>query len=205
MRTVCDVLVGAVPASFLIEEATDQDTIAAYRHLRERVFVTEQGLFDGRDLDDRDDDPRTVVLVARSREGVVIGGGRLGPVGDGPDLGWWQGGRLAVDPAERGALGVGPALVRAACARAENAGVLRFEAMVQAERMFARLGWQAVRPVVAAGRPHTLMRWPIGRAEALAAATKQQLGSLLAGLGPGGPGFVGDDGAPVPGSDLVAA
>ena len=61
------------------------------------------------------------------------------------------------------------------------------------------------------------MRRPIGRIAALVAATKRDLGSLLApfagevgagevgGAGLGGPGFVGDDGAPVPGSDLVAA
>jgi AIR synthase-related protein len=49
------------------------------------------------------------------------------------------------------------------------------------------------------------MRWPINRLAALAAATKAPLAGLLAGLRPGGPGFVGDDGAPVPGTDVVAA
>jgi AIR synthase-related protein len=90
--------------------------------------------------------------------------------------------------------------------------VLRFEATVQVrnEVLFTRLGWQAVRPATVAGTPHVLMRWPIGRIAALAAATKGPLGPLLAGFapggaGPGGTGFVGDDGAPVPGTDLVAA
>ncbi|MET7402301.1 MSMEG_0567/sll0787 family protein, partial [Dactylosporangium sp. NPDC005572] len=110
-------------------------------------------------------------------------------------------------PAARGVQRIGPALVRAACAYAEQAGALRFDATVQArwQRMFQRLGWQPVRPVTVAGRPHVLMRWPIGRIAALAAATKRPLGGLLRGLAPGGPGFVGDDGAPVPGTDLVAA
>jgi putative N-acetyltransferase (TIGR04045 family) len=206
MFDICDVLVGTRPrATFLVEQAADQASVASYHALRRHVFVTEQQLFDRHDLDARDDDPRTIVLVARNRDGAVIGGVRLGPAADGPDLGWWQGSRLVVDPAERGALGVGPALVRAACARAEDAGVLRFEATVQAERLFTRLGWRAVRPVTVAGRPHTLMRWPIGRIAALATGTKAPLGPLLAGLAPGGKGFVGDDGAPVPGSDLVAA
>jgi AIR synthase-related protein len=59
------------------------------------------------------------------------------------------------------------------------------------------------------------MRWPIGRLAGLAATTKTPLGGLLAGLGgtgpdgaglaPGGAGFRGDDGAPVPGTDVVAA
>ena len=196
----------------LIEPATERDTLDAYHDLRAHVFVAEQGLFHGSDLDDRDGDPRTVVLVARGRDGTVIGGVRLGPAGDGPDIGWWQGGRLAVHPAVRRAAagtseGVGAALVRAACAHAEQAGALRFEATVQEtnETFFRQLGWQRVRPVTVAGAPHVLMRWPIRRLAALASATKSPLGALLAGLAPGGPGFTGDDGAPVPGTDLVAA
>jgi putative N-acetyltransferase (TIGR04045 family) len=218
LGSVADVLVVLGDAAslarrpaFSIERADDTDAVAAYRRLRVGAFVHEQGLFAGHDLDERDDDPRTVVLVARDRAGTVIGGVRLGPVDGGPDLGWWFGGRLVVDPASRGVDpaipgGVGPALVRAACAHAESAGVLRFEATVQSrgERMFTRLGWQPVRPVTVAGSSHVLMRWPIGRIAALAAATKSDLGPLLRGI-TGVPGFVGDDGVPVPGSDLVAA
>ncbi|HEX7659342.1 MAG TPA: hypothetical protein VF444_07675, partial [Pseudonocardiaceae bacterium] len=50
---------------FLIVEAETAAEQAAYRALRRDVFVTEQGLFDGHDRDDVDDDPRTVVLLAR--------------------------------------------------------------------------------------------------------------------------------------------
>jgi putative N-acetyltransferase (TIGR04045 family) len=200
-------LLGERPPPFHLEPAGDAATVAAYRALRTRVFVEEQGLFAGHDRDERDDDPRTVVLVARDRTGSVIGGVRLGPVDGGEDLGWWTGSRLAVDPAARGVRGVGPALVLAACAHAESAGVLRFEATVQArnEVLFARLGWRRIRPVTVADAPHVLMRWPIGRIAALTSATKSSLGALLAGFAPGGAGFVGDDGAPVPGSDIVAA
>jgi putative N-acetyltransferase (TIGR04045 family) len=192
---------------YRIEQAEDAAALAAYHRLRREVFVREQGLFTSHDTDDHDADPRTLVLVARDRTGTVIGGVRLGPVDDGPDLGWWTGGRLAVAPRARGAGGVGAALVRAACARAESEGVLRFEATVQArnEVLFRRLGWTAVRRTTVAGAPHTLMRHPIGRIEAQATAAKAALGPLLAGLAPGGHGFVGDDGAPVPGTDMVAA
>ena len=182
---------------FRIDQA-DAAALGMYRALRKETFVDQQGLFDGHDHDDRDDDPRTVVLVARDAAGTVLGGVRLGPVDNGEDLGWWSGGRLVV---RRGArLGIGAALVRAACAHAETAGVLRFEATVQArnERMFTRLGWVSIRPVTVAGTGHVLMRWPIGRIAALAKATKSDLGSLLQGL-TGVPGFVGDDGVPVPG------
>ncbi|MGH3696911.1 MAG: MSMEG_0567/sll0787 family protein [Pseudonocardiaceae bacterium] len=103
--------------------------------------------------------------------------------------------------------GVGAALVQAACTHAESAGVLRFEATVQArnEVFFSRLGWNAIHPVTVAGAPHLLMRWPIGRIAAQVRATKAELGALLSAFQPGGAGYLGDDGAPVPGSDLVAA
>ena len=191
--------------SFRIELAADPATRAAYHQLRTRVFVHHQGLFTDHDLDERDDDPRTLILLARDSEGAVLGGVRLGPATSGPDLGWWMGGRLVVDPGCP-LRGVGAALVRAACAHAESAGVLRFEATVQPryERFFHRLGWSTLRPMAVAATPHVLMRWPINRIATLATA-KTELGSLLSELVPGGLGFVGDDGAPVPGSDLVAA
>ncbi|MDH6546045.1 MSMEG_0567/sll0787 family protein [Streptomyces sp. SAI-041] len=192
--------------AFRIEEADGRADVAAYRELRRAAFVQEQGLFAHHDLDDHDTDPRTVVLVAKDSQGTVVGGVRLGPVDDGPDLGWWQGGRLVVARRARGPYGIGAALVRAACARAEAEGVLRFDATVQArnEVLFRRLGWQRVRDTTVAGAPHVLMRWPIGRIAALAAATKSPLGPLLTALAPL-PGFVGDDGAPVPGTDVIAA
>jgi putative N-acetyltransferase (TIGR04045 family) len=204
MTDLVPALLGA--PRFLIRPA---ETTTEYHRLRERVFVAEQGLFAGTDRDDRDDDPRTVVLEARSPDGALLGGVRVGPARPGPDVGWWQGSRLAVDPSVRGGRRIGPALVRAACAHAEQAGALRFDATVQTRwrRMFEQLGWQTIRPAgqPPAGQPHTLMRWPIGRIAALVAATKNPLGELLREMAPGGPGFVGDDGAPVPGSDLIAA
>ncbi|PNG94503.1 MSMEG_0567/sll0787 family protein [Streptomyces malaysiensis] len=193
--------------AFRIAEADGPADLSAYRRLRRDAFVYEQGLFRGHDLDERDTDPRTLVLIARGRDGTVVGGVRLGPATDGPDIGWWQGGRLVVAPAVRGSAGVGAALVRAACARAEAEGALRFDATVQTrnEVLFRRLGWRRVRDITAAGSPHVLMRWPIGRIAAQASAAKAALGPLLDPLATASPGFVGDDGAPVPGTDVVAA
>ncbi|MFI7587673.1 MSMEG_0567/sll0787 family protein [Spongisporangium articulatum] len=190
------------PASTFVVEQADAAALAAYRRLRHDEFVVSQGLFTGSDADEVDDDPRTVVLVARAPDGRVLGGVRLHPV-HAPDIGWWQGSRLVT----RDGAHVGAALVRAACARAEAEGVLRFDATVQDRyrRFFERLGWDHTGTVVVQGVPHAGMRWPIGRIAALAAVTKRDLGGLLGGLHLGGPGFVGDDGAPVPGSDLVAA
>ncbi len=205
------VLLGTQPARQQWLRIEQTDDVAEYHALRRAVFVAEQGLFERDDLDEHDLDDRTVVLLARDPDGTLLGGVRLGPATDGADIGWWNGGRLAVARAHRvSGHGVGAALVRAACAYAESAGVLRFEASVQArnERFFSRLGWQRVRAVQVAGQPHVLMRWPIGRIAALAAATKQALGGLLDGLLDGAvarDGFLGDDGVPVPGTEVIAA
>jgi len=216
---VCELLIGRPPSTpprpaLLVEQVPDgpagADALASYRALRREVFVAEQGLFHGHDLDEVDADPRTVVLVARDTadpDRPVVGGVRLAPATE-LDLGWWVGGRLAVHPsARRGGAGVGAALVRAACATAEAAGALRFEAAVQVanERFFARLGWRRLASVELLGAPHVLMRWPVDRIGALVAATKAPLQGLLSGMLGVPAGFLGDDGAPVPGSDLVAA
>jgi len=192
-----------------VERAVDHHTLSGYRKLRRRAFVDEQRLFRGHDLDEHDAERSTIVLVVRSADREVLGGVRLYPRGGDPTLGWWQGGRLVCSPGlDRGRRReVAAALVRAACATAELEGALRFDATVQPryEPFFSGLGWQGIRPTECAGRPHLLMRRPIDRIERLVRATKAPLAGLLDGLAPGGAGWVGDDGAPVPGSDLVAA
>ncbi|MDR6173696.1 putative N-acetyltransferase (TIGR04045 family) [Nocardioides zeae] len=198
-----------------VAEAASAAEQAAYRRLRRDVFVAEQGLFARDDLDAVDDDPRTVVLLARAADGTVLGGVRLHPApeADGSvrvrDIGWWRGSRLVVAPGARSVGHLGPALVRAACARAEAEGALRFDAVVQVanERLFSRLGWRTRASVTAHGTPHVVMDWPIDRVQRLADATKAALGRLLDPLRAGVPaGYVGDDAAPVPSADgLVAA
>lgn len=199
-----------LPPAWGIAPSSSEAELAAYRTLRRQVFVDEQGLFsDDRagDTDAADADPRTVVLLAHSAGGTLLGGVRVHPATAGTDLGWWIGGRLVVRRHARGASGVGPALVRAACAYVEQVGGLRFDAQVQAAHapLFARLGWLVVGEVSLRGRPHVAVRWPCGRLAAQARGTKSDLGALLAGLDLGGPGYVGDDGVAVPGSDVIAA
>ncbi|PYE15180.1 putative N-acetyltransferase (TIGR04045 family) [Williamsia limnetica] len=200
----------APSAGFLIQPAENAAHLADYAALRHGAFVVEQGLFSGTDHDDIDDDPRTVVLCAIGDDGAFLGGVRLAPATP-EDIGWWTGSRLVVAPTDH-ARGVGPALVRAACAHAENAGVLRFDAAVQQRYapMFSRLGWDRVADVDVAGVSHAAMRWPINKIERLVAGTKAMLADVLAplgampmGLGPSG--FRGDDGTPVPGTDMIAA
>ncbi|WP_314103975.1 MSMEG_0567/Sll0786 family nitrogen starvation N-acetyltransferase, partial [uncultured Frigoribacterium sp.] len=204
----------APPAAEFIVGVADRAEVEAYRRLRRDAFVDEQGLFEGTDRDELDDDPRTVVLVARAGGGVV-GGVRLAPVGE-EDVGWWTGSRLVVAPSARSALGVGSALVRAASALAEQLGVLRFDATVQVRSsvLFRRLGWEQTGRCVIGGVDHLRMRWPIDRHQRLVDATKSLLEAVLEphtawAASPdgslGGAGWVGDDGAPVPGTDVVAA
>lgn len=208
------ILAGAVRRSpslegYTVFRAETTADLEAYLRLRREVFVTEQGLFPGSDLDDIDDDPRRIVLLARSDDGEVLGGVRLHPAQpDARDVGWWRGSRLAVKQDARQLLGVGAALVRAACAAAEQAGALRFDATVQSrnEGLFRRLGWIPRERVHLHDMTHVVMEWPVRRIRQLSEATKAPLGDLVGALvGQSTPGFRGDDGAPVPGSDLVAA
>jgi putative N-acetyltransferase (TIGR04045 family) len=197
----------------LIEPA-DTEGVAAHRALRHAVFVQDQGVFAAHDHDDVDDDPDTVVLVARDAgSGEVLGGVRVhphhdrehGPVGH---LGWWRGSRLVVRP-DAGALGrrVGTRLVRAAMALAEDRSVVRFDAAVQLDKVafFERLGWQRIGDTEVAGVRHALLLAPQPLFERAVRDHKLPLGRLLAGWHPGGAGFVGDDAAPVPGAAIVAA
>ncbi|MBF4160823.1 MSMEG_0567/sll0787 family protein [Nocardioides acrostichi] len=202
--------------AYVVVPAESLGDLTAYRRLRREVFVHEQGLFAADDADDVDDDPRTRVLVARAPGGEVLGGVRLHPTthpaAGGRDLGWWTGSRLVVAREARLHLGVGAALVRAACATAESLGALRFDACVQEPNavLFRRLGWVVGETLDLHGQPHVRAEWPVRRVQRLVESTKTALGGLLgeltsAPMGGGGPGFVGDDGAPVPGTDLVAA
>jgi putative N-acetyltransferase (TIGR04045 family) len=191
----------------LITPADGMPDLTAYRHLRHEAFVADQGLFAGSDLDDVDEQPDVVVLLARTTTGQVVGGVRLAPAAPGEDLAWWRGSRLVVSPAaRRRSSRIGAALVRAACARAVEEGALRFDATVQAgrEAFFARLGWQRVRGTTLQGEPHVEMRWPVDRIERLT-QEKRAIGALLAQDRPGGSGWVGDDGVPLAGTDVVAA
>lgn len=185
----------------------DRAGVDAYRRLRREVFVGEQQIFDGSDLDDLDADPETLILVAVDGPGAVVGGVRVAPTGGDPLGGWWSGSRLVVARQGRGTRATGAALVRAACALVEAQGALRFDAVVQPQalRFFERLGWRALGEASVAGRPHVSMRWPIGRAQVLADATKSRLGEVLEGLGAGGSGWVGDDAAPLEGTDLLVS
>lgn len=192
----------------MVEQA-DRAAIDGHRALRHTVFVDQQQMFERTDRDDTDDDAQTVVLVARDSEtGSVLGGVRVHPYEGQGAIGWWRGSRLVVDPGcGRAGAGIGSRLVRAAVALGVSRGALRFDATVQLDkvRFFERLGWRHLDQATVRGVPHALMLAPVDRFQRLVTDYKRPLGRLLHGWAPGGPGFVGDDAAPVPGTNVVAA
>jgi putative N-acetyltransferase (TIGR04045 family) len=199
------------PELRLLEATHDAGLMAGYHALRREVFVGDQALFSGHDLDAHDEDPRTRVLVVIERQGRVVGGVRVHPAQlTGRDIGWWRGSRLVAKAyGDLRAGAIGSELVRGACRAVSEEGVLRFDAHVQehCEAFFLRLGWTRTGTVTVAGREHAAMRWPVGRFADLAGATKSPIGRLMDDVLPSdGPmaAWLGDDGMPLPGMDLVA-
>ncbi len=131
---------------------------AGHFAVRRAIFVEEQGLFHGSDLDEYDSDPATLHLVAVCVEdGAVVGAVRCYSAGDKV----WYGGRLAVlDDYRRHPAAIGPNLCRLAETSVIERGCRRFLAYIQLQnvRFFQRLGWTAVgEPVPYHGQLHQLM------------------------------------------------
>ncbi len=131
---------------------------AEYFAVRQAIFVEEQGMFHGTDVDEHDEDPRTVHLAAvNAVTGAVVGAVRCYTMSD--DV--WYGGRLAVLPEYRHhPASIGPNLCRLAEASVIEHGCGRFLAYIQLQnvRFFLRLNWSVVgEPVDYHGQPHQLM------------------------------------------------
>jgi putative N-acetyltransferase (TIGR04045 family) len=135
--------------------AVGPDELAEHHRIRFEVFVREQRIFDGSDID-ANDDRSDVLRVLGFHDGIAAGAVRLYPLD--PVTGSWRGDRLAVLPEFR-AVGLGAPLVRFAVATAGALGGLRMIAHVQLanQRFFERLGWTCHGPEEYAGRPHARM------------------------------------------------
>ncbi len=143
----------------------DTDQLQAEHYLiRERVFVSEQGLFTGHDRDRTDDLPAVIHVVGHV-DGVAAGTVRLYPVEpELPGESLWKGDRLAVLPDHRHA-GLGAPLVRFAVRTAGELGGDRMVAHIQLENVvfFRRLGWSLVGdPTLYVGVPHQKMSIGLG-------------------------------------------
>jgi putative N-acetyltransferase (TIGR04045 family) len=144
-------------SEFQVKFATESWERRGALALRREVFCTEQGLFDGDDIDAID--AHAIPLVALSMLGVaadaVVGTVRIHEA----EAGVWWGSRLAVAPGYRKVGALGAALIRLAVSSAHARGCRRFLARVQAQNvlLFRRLHWQTVEEIELLGKPHHLM------------------------------------------------
>lgn len=134
------------PAALLVarsrircEVVASAEEEAIHHEIRAAVFVTEQGLFSGSDVDEHDAEPSTLKVLAYYHDRPA-GTVRLYPLD--PEGARWKGDRLAVlGPYRRHHLG-GP-LVRYATKSAAARGGTEMLAHVQIPNVafFERLGW----------------------------------------------------------------
>ena len=114
--------------------------LETYHRIRHQVFVEEQGLFDGSDIDSHDANPG-VIHVLGWWDDAPVGAVRLFPLDVATGL--WQGDRLAVLPAFR-SRNLGRPLVRFAVATAGERGGSLMVAHIQLPNVafFERIGWR---------------------------------------------------------------
>jgi len=123
-------------------QVRSDDDYADHLAIRHEIFVDEQRVFIGSDLDAHDGDGSAIALLGCC-DGVAAGTVRLFPLD--PALGLWQGDRLAVLSPYR-TRGLGAPLVRCAVATAAALGGRRMSAHIQPANIafFQRLGWTSV-------------------------------------------------------------
>jgi putative N-acetyltransferase (TIGR04045 family) len=141
--------------------ATESWQVQAYHHLRRRVFVNEQGLFQGSDEDAEDCSALPIVAMswAHGMPDQVVGTVRIFRRREDPETTWY-GGRLAVEAAYRRHGIVGESLIRAAVCTAHALGCQTFLATVQQPviRYFERHHFRVLERVSVCGTPHALMQ-----------------------------------------------
>jgi putative N-acetyltransferase (TIGR04045 family) len=143
--------------ALVTEVARERWQLEAYARLRRRVFVEEQGLFHGDDVDAFD--ARALPIVAQSvvhgMPHEVVGVVRIYEASPGQ----WYGGRLAVSRDYRRHGEVGESLIRVAVCSANARGCERFLATVQEPvvRYFERHHFRYLEPISVCGQPHALM------------------------------------------------
>jgi putative N-acetyltransferase (TIGR04045 family) len=140
----------------MVKIAESEAELAGHFAVRRAVFVEEQGLFRGTDVDEHDREAILIVAVS-SEGGAIVGAVRCYP-GEG---GVWYGGRLAVLPSYRHqAQSIGAELCRVAEATVIARDCRQFLAYIQLQnlRFFERLGWRALgEPTLHCGELHQLM------------------------------------------------
>jgi putative N-acetyltransferase (TIGR04045 family) len=140
---------------YRFELAKTPQEIAAYFDLRHTIFVEEQGVFQGDDIDEWDAIAYPIVaMTAESNQ--IVGVVRIYE----PEPGSWYGGRLGTHPDYRRGWQIGKGLIQKAVTTANAWGCNQFLATVQLQnvRFFQRLHWDSLKEISICDRPHHLMQ-----------------------------------------------
>jgi putative N-acetyltransferase (TIGR04045 family) len=140
--------------AYLFKLATTAAEIAGYFTLRHAIFVEEQGMFQGSDIDLLDEIAYPIIAIAPESQ-QVIGVVRIYE----PEPGLWYGGRLGTHVDYRKGWKIGKGLITKAVTTANTWGCDRFLATVQLQnvRFFQRLHWISQEEISICDRPHHLM------------------------------------------------
>jgi putative N-acetyltransferase (TIGR04045 family) len=144
-------------SDYLFKLAQTQPEISAYFNLRHKIFVEEQGVFKGNDVDAIDEIAYPIIAVEPDATALeVLGVVRIYEAE--PRL--WYGGRLGTHPDRRKGWQIGKGLIYKAVTTANTWGCDRFLATVQIQnvRFFQRLHWDSIEEVEIHGIAHHLMQ-----------------------------------------------
>ena len=161
LSSPCSSTRDAAPLRLVCRPVHDAAELAEHHRIRREVFVQEQRLFVGDDVDAYDANPSTVHLLGFV-DGRPAGTVRLYPL---DERGLWKGDRLAVLREHRRSQ-VGRPLVRLAVELAGARGGSRMTASVQAAntQFFVALGWTpSGEPFDLLGAPHQTMTIGLSR------------------------------------------
>ena len=142
---------------YLFKLAKTQPEISAYFDLRHQIFVEEQRIFKGNDVDLIDQIAHPIIAVESDATSLeVLGVVRIYEAE--PRL--WYGGRLGTHPDRRKGWQIGKGLIYKAVTTANTWGCDRFLATVQIQnvRFFQRLHWESLAETEIHGITHHLMQ-----------------------------------------------
>ena len=144
-------------SDYLFKLAKTRPEISAYFALRHQIFVEEQEIFKGNDVDAIDKIAYPIIAVESNASSLaVLGVVRIYEAE--PRL--WYGGRLGTHPDRRKGWQIGKGLIYKAVTTANTWGCDRFLATVQIQnvRFFQRLHWDSLEETKIQGIAHHLMQ-----------------------------------------------
>ena len=143
-----------VTSAYQFKLAITPQEIATYFALRHAIFVQEQTVFDGSDVDSIDQSAYPIIATT-GYPAKVVGVVRIYE----PTPRLWYGGRLGAHPDYRKGWQIGKGLIEKAVTTANTWGCDQFLATVQLQnvRFFERLHWRSLQELTLCDRPHHLM------------------------------------------------